>query len=411
MKRVCLVSLKDPFLANAGDRFPLGIGYLGAALQQRDDYEIILLDMNHNNESYLFFQASRSNAIGISFTTPQATRAYELSEQLRHNYPDLLLIAGGPHPSALPKEPLKHGFSTVIVGEGEECLDWIIDMNYKGVFESPRVENLDRFPYPARELIDMRNYNMVINGKRTATMITSRGCPNRCAYCSKQVYGRSVRYRSIKNIVLEIISLMDDYNYKGVYFQDDVFTASKKRTNDLCDAIRGMHLNTDYDLSWRATTRADFVNKDLLKNMKRAGCDVISFGVESGDDIVLKRVGKNMSTVINKQAIGWARSVGMRVKGFFILGLPGETKESALKTIEFSKSCGVNTADFYFLTPFPGSDIWHNPKSYGIRFDKKLPWDQYLQAGKKVPEPIIETEHLSKSDLMELMSFAKAEWG
>ncbi len=208
------------------------------------------------------------------------------------------------------------------------------------------------------------------------------------------------RPRSPENVVNELELLVNKYNIHAFYFVDDIFTFNKQRVYEICRLIK----ERLPPVKWRATTRVDLVDYELLKAMKSAGCDVLSFGFESGNEQILRNIRKGASLERTRQTVNWCHDLGIKVKGFFIIGLPGETRETIQQTIEFAKSLKIEYCDFYPLTPFPATPLWENPQNFGIEIIKPQDsnWENYYQVGKGGANQIlIKHNNLTAEEILE----------
>jgi radical SAM superfamily enzyme YgiQ (UPF0313 family) len=385
--RVVLIALSDKeYLENAGDRYPLGLLYV-AGMLDRNNHPVKILDLNYDKHYSTIIKQFKPDYIGISFTTAQYKEAINLSVELS---PIAKLVAGGVHPSIDPKS-CEEFFDYIVVGEGEYAMLSIANGDAKeGIVNGIYVDDLDVLGTPAYHLIDMDRYNMQMEGNRTATLITSRGCPGSCIFCSK-INGPMVRYHSAKYVLNQILWLNKFYSYESFYFLDDTFTSDSKRVIKLCKMIAERGL----DLSLRVTTRADFVKPRVIKALAKVGLKIISLGIEHADNEVLRKCGKRMTIEQNLRAIRVAHKNGVKVKGFFIMNLPGATKETVKKTIKWARK-HVDYPDFYRLVAFPGTPIWKHSEKLGLDLIHK---DYgYWEAGKN-KEANIENKEISNKDI------------
>lgn len=390
-----LINLSEKgILENAGDRIPIGLLSMAS---QRNDTRVI--DLNHYSESDLMIDIYKNKPenIGISvYTSAHYTRAVELARLLRRNF-NPRLIAGGYHATAMP-ESLKE-FNAVVVGEGENGFNESLERD--GIIHG-KVPSLDSLKQINFNLIDLSNYGMTQSGKRAATLITSRGCPYSCGFCGKM--SSKVRYEPVKHIK-EQIDWFFWQGFEGLYFLDDVFTLNQTRMHEI---VQHAHHK---GLPFRVTTRANLIDDSRLEVLADNGCEWISLGIESGDNGILKKSNKGLTAEQNYNAVRSAKKYGIKVKGFFILGLPGETEETARRTIDFShllKFNGLTQADFYYLTPFPGTPIWNNPDKFGIEIVDK-DYTKYLLAGID-SHCYVNTTSLKAERIEELVRSAKESW-
>ncbi|MBC7262671.1 MAG: radical SAM protein, partial [Chloroflexi bacterium] len=199
-------------------------------------------------------------------------------------------------------------------------------------------------------------------------ILSSRGCPYNCSYCFKGIVGRTYRQRSPGNIIAEIRQVIDQYGIRNFYFIDDLFTIDQRRL----EAITEQLIREELDIRWQCLGRVDRVNAEILRKMYAAGCRRIHFGIESGNEEVLRRIGKGIKLEQVRQAVRWAQEAGIHVKGYFMLGLPGDTEETMQQTVDFAVELNLDEAMFSLTTPFPGTRLWDE-------LVKKKPETEYNQ--------------------------------
>lgn len=381
-------------LDNAGDRIPLGLLSIATQAKRRGK-DVKVFDLNHTSEEEFLDSFERDNpkSVGISvYTSPIYAEAIRLARLLKGR---TKLIAGGYHATTMPESLLPY-FETVVKGEGENTILTAIDQ--KGIIEKDPPE-LDKLLPLDFSMIDLSKYGLNQEGKRTSTLITSRGCPYLCSFCGNM--NRKVRFSKLENVLTEIKTL-EANGFESLYFVDDLFTFNRRRMDDIIRKV---------SVSFRATTRANFLNEQVAENLGRYGCELLSIGIESGSDEILDRVNKREKTKDITKAVELAKKNNIKVKGFFIIGLPGETEKTARQTIDFAEQLrdkGLSYADFYYLVPFPGTPIWEYSEYFGIRI-KDRNFTKYLQAGKKA-RCVIETRELSSERIEELVKEAQDRW-
>jgi radical SAM superfamily enzyme YgiQ (UPF0313 family) len=377
-------------LNTAGDRMPVGLLYIARKWGNTRVY-----DLNHTRLMDMVndVRILRPEIIGVScLTSPMVSQAQDIVRNVQGL--GARIVVGGYHPTVMPQD-----FSLadcVIRGEGEEVTE------FKHFFQEPKVTNLKGLT-PNRKLLDPRAYNMQIEGLRSATAITSRGCPNSCTFCGNP--NKRVRYHELSDVANDLEEVKRQ-GYKAVYFLDDVFTLDKIRAK----AIGSMAQKIG--LKYRVTTRANYTDEDLIGSLASTGCICLSMGVESGNDAILQTVGKHQTKDQIREATRLAGKYKIPVKGFFIIGLPGETEKTANETIEFSKelgSLGMKTADFYSLIPYPGTDIWTNPEKHKVNIVDRN-YTHYLQASRSEPFVPVETYHLGQERIKQLIMEARKVW-
>jgi radical SAM superfamily enzyme YgiQ (UPF0313 family) len=218
--------------------------------------------------------------------------------------------------------------------------------------------DIEQLPFPARDLVDLTQYKSHGQsrfGGQTASMITSRGCPWKCTYCSSHVtMGRRYRFLSADYVVAEFEELYHQHGVKNIVIWDDLFTFKHDRVYEICNRLiqKGIKVN------WSCMSRTDRMEPDLAQIMRQAGCRMISFGIESGNEGTLARIRKNVKLDVVEKAIESCRKAGIRTQGSFILGFPWETPEEMEDTIRFALKSRLEIAIFFSFTPYPGTDEW-----------------------------------------------------
>ncbi len=389
-------------LENAGDRPPLGLLTIGAVLQDRG-HHVRVRDMDHVKYGDLLDEIDFEppEVAGVSvYTSPLYEEAVGLGYALREK--GIRTVAGGYHATAMP-ESLTEYFDTVIVGEGETSVPLVVEN--PGLTKVLKTSQMDiiRIPHPDRNLVDMSLYGFEQDEEPASTSMTSRGCPNACNFCGNM--NKKVRYHSDEYVIDEIRRLKS-YGFNDIYFLDDAFTVNKKRTMNLLELIK------DEGIRFRVTTRAKMLDEGLVEKLANAGCSWVSLGIESGSEERLKDVSKNMKPIDNYRAVKLIHKNGIKSKGFFMFGLPNESKEDAQKTIDFAKFLkgeGLTSADFYIMAPFPGTPIWNNPEKHGIKIIDR-DYTKYLEAGKEPPKAFHDTTHMKRHEIEEVRNRAEEEW-
>ena len=372
----------------AGDRLPLGLLYLSSFAKSKG-FQTKIWDLNHKNKDDMIKTGIKDKVKYWCFgtNTPTFSKTIELAEEVRANLKHAVLIAGGNHVTDNPMEAeARIVFDYLIVGDGENALmDILNDEASEQILYSKPVEDLDSLPMPDYEGVDMTKYTMHVDGKPGTLIMTSRGCKWNCCYCGSASSlnnnkMKKYRERSAKNVIEEIKTLYHKYGKKGFYFGDDIFTFNKDRVIDICCQIH----DNELDITWRATTRSDLLDDEILAFMKSAGCNIICLGLESGNDEILKKMQKGTTVAKQRASVELCHKHGIKVKGFFIFPLPFEDENTFKDTLEFAKSLNLEYADIYPLTPYPGTQVWDNPEKYGIEVIKpqNANWDTYYQVGK-----------------------------
>jgi len=364
---------------------PLGIGYLSSYLK-KNKVEVILVDALKDNlttaQVVKKVLKEEPMAVGITCLTAFYIEVVKLSKLLKKN--GFKVIIGGVHPTFMPAQTLKDsGADFVVLGEGEEALLKLVKSDLKrknipGAYsrdtikkkmpltKAQAVVNLDLLPFPDWEQMDPRGYPMAPHGAIAKNfpigiIITTRGCPYMCSFCaSPKFYERKIRYRSPGNVVKEIKHLVKNCGIKEVHFEDDNLTLKRNHVEKLCRSI----VRNKIKISWACPNgiRADKVDEKLLKLMKKAGCYYVAFGIESANPQILKNIHKLETIDTIQKAITTANKVGIQTQGFFIFGLPGETKDTIEESIQFAKKSKLARAQFIILDVIPGSELWDTLK-------------------------------------------------
>lgn len=264
------------------------------------------------------------------------------------------------------------------------------------------IKNLDDLPIPAYHLLPMKKYAYWYLPKLPFTSVfTSRGCPFRCIYCLYPLgFGDVWRGKSVKRVIEELMLLKEEYKIKSILFRDQVFNFNMKRTGEICDKI----IENGIDIEWRCEARINLLSKNLMKKMKDAGCIGIHLGVESGDPKLLKSIAKiGLSVNKIKQVFMDAREIGLATRAFFIIGLPGETKESIERTLELAREIKADDCFFNAVTPYPGTKLYEIAKKNGWVVEDD--WRKFA-----VNEAIMRNENLTGDEIRHFVEIANKEF-
>jgi anaerobic magnesium-protoporphyrin IX monomethyl ester cyclase len=412
--KVALVN--SPFLKGVFHHpllIPLGLAYLAAVLE-KDGQEVKIIDcpackMDHEDLKKEL-ASFNPTLIGITSTTPTTPSALQSARAAKEACPDAKVILGGPHATFMDREILseEEAVDIVVRGEGEQTL---LELAQKGsdpkalqdisgltfkkneeIIQTPDrsfIEDLDGMPRPEYKFFPLEKYRMY--GKMFLPIITSRGCPYQCSFCvTSQIFGKKFRARSPTNIVDELEWLRDTHGADGISFYDDAFTLDRKRLTAICDEI----IDRKIGLPWGCQTRVDHVTQEVLALMKKANCNEVSFGVESGCQRILDAVGKKTSVEQNENAIKWAKDEGLFVAVSAIIAYPGETKETVNQTIDLLRRMEPDDAYLCIATPYPGTKLRSIVESSGWKISND--WSLYDTMNPVVENPNLPAEELSK---------------
>jgi radical SAM superfamily enzyme YgiQ (UPF0313 family) len=396
----------------------LGVAYLAAVSERRGD-EVYVYDADVEDEPLdTFMLRVKPDLVGITANTPQVKQAWRTADAIKAVW-DVLVVIGGPHPSVLPEESAqKPGIDIVVEGEGEdtwidisnrlekykrdvpefkssnllslhsEVLEPIFGITYQTADgkihrnpERPPIMDLDSLPFPAYKYFKMERYSSLqpatdaVDGAKSFSMMTSRGCPYRCTFCSQSIMPIKWRARSPENVVAEFRHLIKDLGAEEIGWLDDSANIRTKRLHEICDLLVKEKLNS---VPWIMINgiRANLADTVTLGKMKAAGCKRVAFGVETGDEDILISIDKRIDHDTIRQAFKNAKKVGLETMGFFIIGLPGDTNETMDKTIQFAIELDPLVANFSMMTPYPGTTVYEIATKKGRMLMKD--WDDYV---------------------------------
>jgi len=267
--------------------------------------------------------------------------------------------------------------------------------------DRPFIRDLDKLPLPMYELLPLQKYRMPLMKGPFCFVLTSRGCPAGCKYCIKHVsYQNTVRLLSPERIVEEI-EILGRYGIHNIHMYADLFTVNREQVMGVCQQL----LDRGLKIRWTCNSRVDFVDEEMLSLMGKAGCWMISWGIESGNEMILRRAGKGASPKKARQALTWARNAGIKNWGYFIIGLPGETVETIQETIALAKSLPLELALFHVAAPYPGTPFFFEVVENGW-FRKGTNWEEVdMDKG-----TVLNYDNLSAEDLLNWQRRAFREW-
>lgn len=398
----------------------LGIAYLAAVSERRGD-QVAVFDQDVEDVRLTdFVRDFKPDIVGIGTNTPQVKQGWLCAREVKSVLPDVVTVQGGPHVSALPEESAARPEIDVVVrGEGEDTwidlcdtlekiksgspnfkahdlldpankiLDRVLGVTYqttegkiRHTHERPAVADLDSLPFPAYKYFKMDRYSSLqpamdaIERGKSYSMMTSRGCPYRCTFCSQSVMAEKWRARSPENVVKEVRHLIEDWGAQEIGILDDSANIDRKRLRALSELLIKEGLNR---VPWIMINgiRANLADEELLGLMKQAGCKRVAFGVETGDEDILDSIDKRVTHQQIREAFKNAKKVGLETVGFFIIGLPGDNEETMEKTIRFACELDPLVANFSMMTPYPGTKVWEQVHRNGGRMLVK-DWQDYV---------------------------------
>jgi radical SAM superfamily enzyme YgiQ (UPF0313 family) len=413
---------------------PLGLAYIATYLREHLGFENTkIIDINAENV-WRGIERYKPDLIGISSMTITYRKAMGLAQRIKQEQ-DIPCLIGGPHISTLPSS-LSGDFDVGIIGEGEQTMLELVQLYEKyGGFPKERlkeiqgvayhdngnvlvtekrdlIQPLDKIPIPDRDFLNplyFREKRIFFTDKvgREAYVLTARGCPYRCVFCSTSVLWQKVRYHTVEHVCEEVNELIDSYRVDAIDIGDDIFTISKKRLRDIAEAFKQGGINEKVEFSCQP--RVNLVDDELCEILKEIGVVAVGFGFESGSEKVLHYLKAGSVTVEQtKNAVKTCKKHGFKVFGSFMFGSPGETSEDIRQTldlIDFMSDNGVDLIWAFISTPFPATEFWRVAKSRGKVNDEKMDWD--ILSHSYVENPLLLDESVDKDEFKRLFEEAK----
>jgi len=396
---------------------PLGLAYLASMVRDEHDVKIVdsLAEDYTYNDVKSIIKRYDPDVLGITSTTSMMPDAYKIAEVAKNHNKEIKVVMGGPHVTFVPERTFKECpyIDFIVRGEGEitfkeliESLDKKRDpsnilglsINMHGRIKNnpprPLINDIDNIPMPSYDLLPMEKYQM--GNVRFGAVMTSRGCPFNCIFCSSSLqFGKRWRGYSDARVIEELRYLYENYKVREIEFLDDTFTLNKRRVIRIAKRI----VEEGLDISWSASSRVDIFTDEVAQALKKGGCHTIYFGIESGSQKTLDFIGKGITLKQSIAAVKKAKKHGLRSLGAFIIGFPDETKNDIKKTITFSKKVGVDYAQFTIATPFPGTRLWDYALSKNLimTFD----WRKYTTL-----DPVMKLKNFTSQQIKEMFRWA-----
>lgn len=379
-------------LASVGATLPhLGLLMLGAVLRKAG-HLVRIVDASAQglgyDETLVDIKKTRPDIVGLTAVTPSIIKTARLASMIKDIYPALPIVIGGPHFTAVPEETFRDYpvFDYGVIGEGEDTVIELVEALSTGRMPShvpgvtfrengkirftphrPPIKKLDSLPFPAWDLLDgfpSRYRPAIFKYKRLPSthIISARGCPNKCIFCDTSVFSRQIRFHSSEYVLEMVDFLVRNFKIREVIFEDDQFLVRKERVAKICEGF----LRAPWSISWCCSGRVNSVDDPaLLQLMRRSGCWQINYGIESGNQEILDFAKKAITIDQIEKAVRLTHEAGILSKGYFIFGLPYETKETMENSIRFAKSIPLSDVSVFMLTPFPGSKMYEIAEERG----------------------------------------------
>jgi radical SAM superfamily enzyme YgiQ (UPF0313 family) len=404
---------------------PLGLLYV-AAVVERLGHEVVAVDCDaeddHLKRVRAVCEALQPDMVGFYAFTWNYRGAARLATLVKSICPQAMTVLGGPNATSFPEQSLRFGdFDVAVMGEGEETVKELLDAvggdrplhgiagiafkeGEKVVQNPPRefIGDLDAVPFPARRLVPMDRYHDVFTRERKfATMIATRGCPFQCTFCNREArLGRLLRARSPENVVEEIGRVKEAYGIREFMFFDDNFILDKEWAHGFCRALD----KSGFDVLWEIRTRVDTVDEDVLKALRDAGCYRIRFGFEAGDDAILRNLKKGITVDQSLECARLCHKTGIEMFGYFILGAPGETEETMLKTIDLAVRIDPRFALFSKFVPYPRTEAFDWAASSG--YIERDYWIDFIAGRNLDSHPALDQNQLPSRVVEEYLGMA-----
>ncbi len=366
---------------------PLGLLYLAASLRKFSSHEVEVLDTQPPRFTYeqlrRHLEGRSYNVIGVSAMTFTLIDAYKTVRLVRDVMPSAAIVMGGTHIHLFPRETIHlSGVDFAVMGEAEESFRLLMDalpdpakllhvpgLVYRdgsGIRQNSfqPLEELDSLPFPERNLLKVDDYSSLLSrGALSTTIITSRGCPFQCAFCDRPLspITSRFRYRSPANVVDELEECIG-LNIKDFLFYDDTFTVKRDRVLAICEEI----LLRDLKIRWDIRTRVDLVDAEMLRMMKKAGCQAIHYGVEAGNDRILKIINKGFSVSKVREIFRLTQTIGIETLAYFMIGLPYERESDIQDTFDLARELKPDYAHISIFSPYPGTALYNMGLENGI---------------------------------------------
>jgi len=410
----------------------LGLASIAAVLE-KNGIEVEIIDAFalrlEKSKVLSLIKEKNPDIVGISCMTPSAPIVFSLAKDIKEYNENIKIVLGNVHATIFAEEIISNEAVDVIVhGEGEYTMLELVQAlsqnknlsQVKGIsFKEQRktittdsralIDDLDSLPYPAWHLLPFKKYGFLpfMDVKKPGLSISgSRGCPYNCVFCSLPNIKGEYRKRDYKNIADEFEYLIDRFSIKQIGFVDPIFPYDREDALKFCREIIRRGLNKR--VVWICETRIDRVDKELLKEMRRAGCRRILFGLESGVEELLNNVKKIYSLETIRKNISYAKKEGMQTAGLFMIGLPGETLEMTRKTINFAKEIDLDFAKFAITVPFPGSVLYRDLIKIG-KF-KRRDWENFITFNPNPENLVCLSENITPEELIDMQCRAHREF-
>lgn len=398
-KEILLVNPPSPFLKDQLVMPPLGLMYLQSYLKSKnidvDIYDLAETDATRVTRTDI----PDARIVAFTATTPQYQYVLKAMKYI-NNENDTIKVIGGAHVSSFLSVH-QDMFDVSIIGEGEKALYDIVQREKisNSVIVGNPIIDLDTLPFPDREWNGFEKYHYKFDDIDFTTAMSSRGCPYNCGFCFS-IFGNKIRFMS-PNKVIEEAKIIQNLGFQGIMYYDDTFIINNQRVIKIVNGLK------DIGMKYRCFIRANIASRHLLQKLKDTGCIEVGMGIESGNQHIIDTVNKQITIGQCEKVIGYCHDIGLSIKVFLMVGLPGESQETVEDTIKFLRKNKPDNFDITIYCPFPGTDIWKNKDRYDINFDKKtLDYEKLFYKGRSGNYAAqISTSSLTSEDLERIRDY------
>lgn len=374
----------------------LGLIYIATHIQSKfNDNEVSVTINDLAGKQEVEWTIKYADIYGITVYAPSHKIVETIIKKCKEINPNSIIVVGGAHASAVP-EMFRGVANHVVVGKGELAMVDII--NGVDSFVVSNHTAFDCFPLPKYELVAINSYHRTIAGRKSLPMLTTRGCPFQCQFCGLSYLHtmENISFADPEIVVNQIKAIKDKFGITAIGFQDDIFTLKKERFKKLMQLLKPL------DIKFRCHGRAGIDAEDTYAMLADSGCAQVAWGVETGSQYMLDRMNKRSTVQDNYNVIQWAKKYGIDSRSFFVIGFPGETKETLEETKRFIEWADP---DQYFISsfiPYPGTACWNFPDKFGITYIDK-DFEQFYQVDKEGYGGLtVDTEWLTRDKFREL---------
>ncbi len=406
---------------------PLGIAYIAANLEKHGVRVKIIdaptLGLNHQQVLGMV-RRFKPDWVGISVTVTSFRSACQHVDQIKEFLPKCKFVFGGPIVTFEAEKILgvAENVDFCVRGEGEETMLELVKTPRKSprvipglTFrdgkrivrnpDRPLIDDLDKLPFPAWHLLPMSRYQGPTDldgGKPFSTLIATRGCLFKCRFCAATIMWRGQRRRKIENVLREMETLSEKYKVRCLHFPDDLLLAKRDYALKFCQGLIERGLNK---IHWSCNGRVNLMDMELLKNLKKAGCVCVYYGIESGNQKILDDINKGVTLAQIRRAIKLTHQAGLRASGSFLIGYPGETEKTIRQTVDLAISLDMDYASFHIVVPYPGTPLYDECVKKGWLLSER--WEEYvLDVYGEPNRSVIKLEHLRPEEVSRLYTWA-----